>query len=73
MKNIITKTKNKENQRVIVKIKLPEFVETRQPAAKYKLVKKGNWNYRIYSSERPGRSFSFEFSNGGAYSREALF
>ena len=45
MKNIITKTKNKENQRVIVKIKLPEFVETRQPAAKYKLVKKGNWNY----------------------------
>ena len=29
-------------------------------------------NYRIYSSERPGRSFNFEFSNGGAYSREAL-
>ena len=28
--------------------------------------------YRIYSNERPGRSFNFEFSNGGAYSREAL-
>ena len=29
--------------------------------------------YRIYSSERPGRSFNFEFSKGGAYSRETLF
>ena len=28
---------------------------------------------RIYSSESPGRSSSFEFSKGGAYSREALF
>ena len=28
--------------------------------------------YRIYSSERPGRPFNFEFSKGGAYSREAL-
>ena len=28
--------------------------------------------YRIYLSERPGRSFNFEFSKGGAYSREAL-
>ena len=45
MKNIITKTKNKENQRVIVKIKLPEFLEIRHPAAKYKSMRKGNWNY----------------------------
>ena len=29
--------------------------------------------YRIYLSERPGRSFNFEFSKGGAYSREAVF
>ena len=29
--------------------------------------------YRIYSSERRGRSFNFEFSKGGAYSTEALF
>ena len=28
-------------------------------------------NYRIYSSDRPGRSFNFWFSKGGAYSREA--
>ena len=28
-------------------------------------------NYRIYSSDRPGRSFNFRFSKGGAYSREA--
>ena len=28
--------------------------------------------YRIYSSERPGRSFNFWFSKGGANSREAL-
>ena len=35
---------------------------------------KYNWfsNYRIYSSERPGRSFNFGFSKDGAYSREAL-
>ena len=29
-------------------------------------------DYRIYSKERPGRSFNFKFSEGGAYSREAL-
>ena len=28
--------------------------------------------YRIYSSERPGRSFNFELPKGGAYSKEAL-
>ena len=27
---------------------------------------------RIYSSERPGHSFNFWFSKGGANSREAL-
>ena len=32
-----------------------------------------NVAYRIYSSELPGRSFNFEFSKGGAYSRKALF
>ena len=32
-----------------------------------------NPEYRIYLSERPGCSFNFEFSKGGAYSREALF
>ena len=30
-------------------------------------------DYRIYSSERPGRPFNFGFSNGVAYSREILF
>ena len=29
--------------------------------------------YRIYSNERPGHSFNFEFSKGGVYSREVLF
>ena len=29
--------------------------------------------YRIYSSERPGRSFNFGFSKGGTYSKKALF
>ena len=29
--------------------------------------------YHIYSIERPGCSFNFVFSKGGAYSREVLF
>ena len=33
----------------------------------------GKLKYRIYSSEHPGCSFNFEFSNGGTYSREVLF
>ena len=34
---------------------------------------RSRFDYRIYSSEHPGRSFNFEFSKGGPYSREALF
>ena len=37
------------------------------------VLRKSYCEYRIYSSERPVRSFNFEFSKGGAYSRQVLF